>query len=115
MSALPPVVASGLPYTDADLLAQLVDEDGHGVGLGDDAGQLAQSLGHQPGLQAHVACRPSSPSISAWGTRAATESMTTMSMAPERTSASADFQGLLAVVGLRDVAVRRCPRPGALA
>ena len=31
---------------------------------------------------------PMSPSISALGTSAATESMTTMSMAPERTSAS---------------------------
>ncbi|GGM67215.1 hypothetical protein GCM10010106_11520 [Thermopolyspora flexuosa] len=39
----------------ADLLAQLVDEDRGGTGLADGAGQLAQGLGHQPGLEADVA------------------------------------------------------------
>ena len=45
---------------------------------------------------------PISPSSSARGTSAATESTTSTSMAPERTSVSADFQRLLAGVGLRD-------------
>ena len=39
----------------ADLLAQLVDEDRRGLGLAEGAGDLAQRLGHQPGLQADVA------------------------------------------------------------
>ena len=45
---------------------------------------------------------PIAPSSSVWGIRAATESMTTRSTAPERTSMSAISRGLLAVVGLRD-------------
>src|SRR4029079_4670233 len=36
----------------ADLLAQLVREDEAGVGAGDGAGQLAQRLAHEPGLDA---------------------------------------------------------------
>ena len=36
----------------ADLLAQLVDEDAGGVGLGNSGGHLAQGLTHQTGLQA---------------------------------------------------------------
>ena len=45
---------------------------------------------------------PISPSISALGVSAATESMTTRSTAPLRTSISRDVEGLLAGVGLRD-------------
>ena len=37
---------------DADLLAQLVDEDAHGVGLGERAGELAHRLAHEACLQA---------------------------------------------------------------
>ena len=53
------------------------------------------------------ACRPGSespisPSISALGVSAATESITIRSTAPERTRLSHDFQGLLAGVGLAD-------------
>ena len=53
------------------------------------------------------ACRPMcaspmSPSISALGVSAATESMTTRSTAPERVSISADLERLLAGVGLGD-------------
>ena len=57
MSALPPVVVSGRAVHDADLHADLVDEDDHRVRARDRAGQLAQRLAHQPGLQAglHVA------------------------------------------------------------
>ena len=40
---------------DADLLAQLVDEDRRGAGAVDGAGHLAQRLAHEPGLQADVA------------------------------------------------------------
>src|SRR5438552_5091112 len=40
---------------DADLFANLVDENQAGSGLGDDAGELAQRLRHEPRLQAHVA------------------------------------------------------------
>ena len=36
--------------------AQLVDEDADGVRLADDAGQLAQGLAHQTGLQAMEIC-----------------------------------------------------------
>ena len=40
---------------DPDLLAQLVGEDERGVRARDRAGQLAQRLAHQPGLDAHEA------------------------------------------------------------
>ena len=40
---------------DADLLAQLVDEDGDGAGLVEVAGELAQRLAHEAGLEADVA------------------------------------------------------------
>src|SRR5262245_9444284 len=39
---------------DADLHADLVDKNHHGVGPRNGAGQFAQSLRHQPRLQAHV-------------------------------------------------------------
>src|SRR5262249_32176747 len=44
-----------IPKHHADLFANLVDEDQTGTRLGDNAGQLAQRLRHQPGLQSHVA------------------------------------------------------------
>ena len=37
---------------DADLLTQLVDEDGNTVGFGDDAGELSHRLAHHAGVQA---------------------------------------------------------------
>ena len=40
---------------DTHFLTQLVDEHAHGVGLADDAGELAHGLAHQTGLQAHMA------------------------------------------------------------
>ena len=52
MSALPPVVVSGRAVHHADLHADLVDEDHHGVGAVDRGGELAQRLAHQPRLQA---------------------------------------------------------------
>ena len=45
---------------------------------------------------------PISPSSSAFGVRAATESMTRTSTAPERTKRVGDFKRLLAGIGLRD-------------
>ena len=45
----------GVAEHDADLLAQLVGEDQRGVRAGDGAGQLAQGLAHEPGLDAHEA------------------------------------------------------------
>jgi hypothetical protein len=77
----------GVAEHHADLHADLVDEDDHAVGALDVAGQLAQRLAHQAGLQADMRS-PISPSISALGVRAATESTTTISTAPERTSMS---------------------------
>src|SRR5215469_2715189 len=52
-----PAAGGGLraPEHDADLLPQLVDEDRGGLGLVQRARQLAQGLGHEPGLQAYVA------------------------------------------------------------
>jgi hypothetical protein len=52
LSALPPVVVSGRAEHDADLHADLVDEDDQRVGALDVGGQLAQGLAHQAGLQA---------------------------------------------------------------
>src|SRR4051794_21078436 len=45
----------GRAVDDADLLAQLVDEDRGGAGVVQRTGDLAQRLAHQPGLQADVA------------------------------------------------------------
>ena len=44
----------GVAEEHADLLADLVDEDQAGARLRDDRGQLAQGLGHQTGLEAHL-------------------------------------------------------------
>src|SRR5262249_17969918 len=40
---------------DTDLLPELVDEDRRGAGVAERAGDLAQCLAHQPGLQADMA------------------------------------------------------------
>ena len=55
MSAWPPVVVSGRAVHHADLHADLVDEDHHGVGAVDRGGELAQRLAHQARLQAGLA------------------------------------------------------------
>ena len=44
----------GAAEHDADLLADLVDEDDDRAALGDRAGELAERLAHEPGLQADV-------------------------------------------------------------
>ena len=53
----------------ADLLAELVDEDGGGLGGAQRAGQLAQGLAHQPGLQADVAVAHLALDLGAWHER----------------------------------------------
>ena len=62
---------------------------------------LRERVGHQAGVPADLRS-PIAPSSSVWGIRAATESMTTRSTAPERDQHVGDFKGLLSVVGLRD-------------
>ena len=54
MSALPPVVVSGIAEHHADLHADLVDEDDDRVRALDVAGELAQRLRHEARLQADV-------------------------------------------------------------
>ena len=74
--------------------AQLVDEDARRCGTCGWCRSACGGRGTSGGpCRADVRCRPSSPSSSAWGTRAATESMTTRSTAPERTSAVGRFPG----------------------
>ena len=67
---------------NAHLLAKLVDENNDCVGLAHRAGELPEGLTHQSGVKAHIAVAHS-PSISARGTSAATESTTITSMAPD--------------------------------
>ena len=86
----------------ADLLAQLVDEDRGGVGVADSAPVSLRSA-----WLIRRACRPTwlspiSPSISARGTSAATESMTMMSMRAGADQHVGDLERLLAGVGLAD-------------
>ena len=89
MSALPPVVVFRAAVAgDADLHADLVDEDDGGAGLVDGAGQLAEGVGHQAGVPADLRFAHCAFEFGL-GDEAATESMTTRSTAPERTSMSA--------------------------
>jgi hypothetical protein len=60
---------------DADLLAQLVDEDERGLRLRHDAGELAQRLRHEARLQPHLRFAHLALDFGL-GTRAATESTT---------------------------------------
>src|SRR5713101_5082342 len=46
----PPASCFGIPEKNANLLAQLVDEDHGGLRLGDRPGELAQRLAHEPRL-----------------------------------------------------------------
>ncbi len=79
----------GITEQDADLLPKLVDENRGGAGIARDAPVSLRSA-----WLISRACRPTwlspiSPSISARGISAATESMTMTSIAPERISVSA--------------------------
>jgi hypothetical protein len=86
---------------DADLHADLVDEDDQALGLGDRAGQLAQRLAHQPGLQADMAVAHLALDLGARhqrGDRIDDEHVDRV-RAHQRVG---DLQRLLAGVGLRD-------------
>ena len=48
------MVVSRVAEHDANLLADLVDEDERGADRGNAAGELAEGLGHQASLKAHV-------------------------------------------------------------
>ena len=54
MSALPPVVVSGLPNITPIFMRIWLMKMTHGAAIGMVAGQLAQGLGHQAGLQTHL-------------------------------------------------------------
>jgi len=95
------VVVSGLPNIHGRSHADLVDEDDHGVRTLDVAGELAQRLRHEA-RRRPICISPISPSISALGVSAATESTTTMSTAPERTSMSVISRACSPLSGLRD-------------
>jgi hypothetical protein len=88
LSALPPLVVSGLPYITPIFMRiwlmkiTMVLE------------RLIEAVSLRSACDISRACRPGcespiSPSSSARGTSAATESMTSTSIAPERTSVSA--------------------------
>ena len=85
----------------ADLFTQLVDEDADGVGLADDAGQLAHGLAHQAGLQAHMAVAHLALDLSAGhhgGNRVHNDGINGTG-AHQRL---ADLHGLLTGIGLAD-------------
>ena len=101
MSARPPGVVSGLPnMTPIFSRSWFVKRQIVSVRLSVPASLRSAWLISR-------ACRPTcespiSPSISAFGVSAATESIATTASAPERTSSSRDLERLLAGVGLRD-------------
>jgi hypothetical protein len=72
---------------DANLLAQLIGEDAGGFGFGQDGGEFARAWLINRACMPMVAI-PISPSNSAFGTSAATESTTITSSALERASVS---------------------------
>ena len=67
-----------------------------------DAGELAHGLAHQPGLQTDERIAHLAFEFGLAGTSAATESTTSTSMAPERTSVSAISSACSPRIGLRD-------------
>src|SRR6266478_9457745 len=85
----------------ADLFADLVDEDAAGVRLGDDAGEFAQRLRHEARLQAHlrVAHFAFELGLGHEGSYGVDNDDVNAAGANQRLG---DFEGLLAIVGLRD-------------
>ena len=86
---------------DADLLPQLVDEDGDGAGLRQRPRQLAQGLGHEAGLEADVGVAHLALDLGPGGERRHRVD----DQHVERTGADehvGDLERLLAGVGLRD-------------
>ena len=90
----------GVAEHDADLHPDLVDEDDQGVGLGDGAGQLAQRLAHQPGLQADVGVAHLALQLGLGGQRGDRVDHDDVHRAGAHQHLG-DLQRLLAAVGLR--------------
>ena len=91
----------GVAEHDADLLPELVDEDRGRLGLADGAGQLAQGLAHEPGLEADVRVAHLPLELGPWGQRRhrVDDHDVERAAADEQLG---DLQRLLAIVGLRD-------------
>ena len=91
----------GIAEEHADLLTQLVDEDGGGAGLSQRAGHLAQRLTHESGLQTNMAVSHFAFDFGLRhqsGDRVDDDDV-------KRTGANqhvSDFEGLLAVIRLGD-------------
>src|SRR5277367_1040591 len=85
----------------ADLHPDLVDEDHHGVGLVDGGGELAQRLAHQPRLQAGQRVAHFAFKFGLWHQRRHRVDHQHVDRAGSHQRV-ADFQRLLAGVGLRD-------------
>src|SRR6516162_3817394 len=91
----------GRAVHDADLHADLVDEDHHGVGAVDRGGELAQRLAHQARLQAGLAVAHFAFELGAWNERRdrIDDQHVDRARAHQRIG---DFERLLAGVGLGD-------------
>ena len=91
----------GVAEHDADLLADLVGEDAGGFGLGEDGGELAQGLAHQPRLHAHGGHAHLALEFGLGHQRGhGVDHDDVQRVGPGE--GLADGQGLLAAVGLRD-------------
>src|SRR6185295_15731082 len=91
----------GVAEHHADLLAELVDEDEGGLALGDGARELPQRLRHQPRLQAHLRFAHLAFDFRLRherGHRVDHDDVDAVAADEDLD----DFQGLFAVVGLRD-------------
>src|SRR5262249_26502253 len=86
---------------DADLLADLVDEDQARARLGNRASQFTERLGHQAGLQSHVAVAHFALKFGFWHQRRNGVDDEHVDRAGAH-EAFGNFQRLLAVIGLRD-------------
>src|SRR5437762_2466904 len=102
----------GVPEHHPYLLAQLVDEDDRGVRLGDSAGELAERLTHEPGLQSHEGVAHLALDLFAGHERRdrVDDDDVHGTRAHERVR---DLERLLTVVGLRDEKVVRADAAGA--
>ena len=91
----------GVAEHDANFFAQLVDEDARRVRLADGGGELAQGLAHEAGLQAHLVVAHVAFDFRLWreGGHGVDDDDVDGRGADELVGY---FEGLLAVVGLRD-------------
>jgi hypothetical protein len=86
----------------ADLHADLIDEDHHGVGAVDRGGQLAQRLAHQPRPAGRAGCRPFRLRARRAEPMPPTESITSTSTGARAHQRVGDLERLLAGIGLGD-------------